>query len=96
MNQEEKRKYVFAQLNSLRNPFQYVEVANFIKSIEQENQQLKEIEKEHQKINGELMTRINKAIEFVDNWQDIWYSNSMLDDKEYLDELLEILKGGKE
>ena len=40
MNKEEKRKYVFAQLNSLPNAFQYVEVTNYIKSLEQQNQQL--------------------------------------------------------
>lgn len=42
MNEEENRKYVFAQLNSLPNTFQYVEVTQYIKNIEQENQQLKE------------------------------------------------------
>ena len=39
MNKEE-RKYIFAQLNSLPNAFQYVEVTNYIKSLEQENKKL--------------------------------------------------------
>ena len=40
MNKEKKRKYIFAQLNSLPNAFQYVEVTNYIKSLEQENEKL--------------------------------------------------------
>ena len=42
MNKEKKRKYIFAQLNSLPNAFQYVEVTNYIKSLEEENNLLKE------------------------------------------------------
>lgn len=42
MNKEERRKYIFAQLNSLPNAFQYVEVTNYIKELQQENNQLKE------------------------------------------------------
>ena len=53
MNKEEKRKYVFAQLNSLPNAFQYVEVTNYIKSLEQQNQQ--------------LHNKIDKAIELYKN-----------------------------
>lgn len=42
MNKEEKKKYVFAQLKSLPNTFQYVEVVEYIKSLEQENANLKQ------------------------------------------------------
>lgn len=35
---------------------------------------------------------IDKAIKFVDSWRDNWYKNSILDDKEYLCLLLDILK----
>ena len=51
MNKEE-RKYIFAQLNSLPNAFQYVEVTNYIKSLEQENKK--------------LHNKIDKAIEYIE------------------------------
>ena len=51
MNKEKKRKYIFAQLNSLPNAFQYVEVTNYIKSLEQENK--------------ELQNKIDKAVDVI-------------------------------
>ena len=42
MNKEERKRYVLAQLNSLPNAFQYIEITNYIDSLEQENQHLKE------------------------------------------------------
>ena len=77
MNKEEERNYVFAQLSSLPNAFQYVSVTNYIENLERENKELKEhIEKyEHYcKTTGieELMKNkkykevINKAIDFID------------------------------
>ena len=51
MNKEKKRKFIFAQLNSLPNAFQYVEVTNYIKELEQENK--------------ELHNKIDKAIEIT-------------------------------
>ena len=51
MNKEEERNYVFAQLSSLPNAFQYVSVTNYIENLERENKQLKEI--------------INKSLEYI-------------------------------
>ena len=42
MNKEEERNYVFAQLSSLPNAFQYVSVTNYIENLEKENQELKD------------------------------------------------------
>ena len=42
MNKEEERNYVFAQLSSLPNAFQYVSVTNYIENLERENKELKE------------------------------------------------------
>lgn len=96
MNRDERRKYVFAQLNSLPNAFQYVEVTNYIKSLEQENEKLNHYKLLYQKVKD----RNDKAIEFVE-----WYIN---DNKDFYknknigltlsetDGLLEILKGNNE
>ena len=43
MNKEEERNYVFAQLSSLPNAFQYVSVTNYIENLEQENKKYKEV-----------------------------------------------------
>ena len=73
MNKEEERNYVFAQLNSLPNAFQYVSVTNYIENLEQENKELKEhIEKyEHYcKTTGiEELMQENKQLK--DNWNKI-------------------------
>lgn len=71
MNKEEERNYVFAQLSSLPNAFQYVSVTNYIENLEQENKELKEhIEKyEHYcKTTGieELMKENKKYKEAID------------------------------
>ena len=71
MNKEEERNYVFAQLSSLPNAFQYVSVTNYIENLLQENKQLKEhIEKyEHYcKTTGieELMKENKKYKEVID------------------------------
>ena len=52
MNREEERNYVFAQLSSLPNAFQYVSVTNYIENLEQENKKYKEV--------------IKKALDFID------------------------------
>ena len=71
MNREEERNYVFAQLSSLPNAFQYVSVTNYIENLERENKELKEhIEKyEHYcKTTGieELMKENKKYKEVID------------------------------
>ncbi len=48
MTKEERKRYVLAQLNSLPNAFQYIEVTNYIDLLEQENQQLKEQIKQYE------------------------------------------------
>ena len=64
MNREEERNYVFAQLSSLPNAFQYVSVTNYIENLERENKELKEVIdklssqiKLYGKYNGEKCTR---------------------------------------
>ena len=52
MNREEERNYVFAQLSSLPNAFQYVSVTNYIENLERENKKYKEI--------------FEKALDFID------------------------------
>ena len=78
MNKEEERNYVFAQLSSLPNAFQYVSVTNYIENLEQENKELKEhIEKyEHyckttgieelMKENKKYKEEIDKAIKLIE------------------------------
>ena len=61
MIRDERRKYVFAQLNSLPNAFQYVEVTNYIKSLEQENEKLNHYKLLYQKVKE----RNDKAIEYM-------------------------------
>ena len=102
MNKEE-RKYIFAQLNSLPNAFQYVEVTNYIKSLEQQNKELaKEIDlwtskynKEFDK-NKELHNKIDKAIELIECSKEhiLEHDGSNIYLTQYcIDELLKILKG---
>lgn len=43
MNKEEKRKYIFAQLRSLPNATQYVEVTKYIDELEQQCKKQKEV-----------------------------------------------------
>lgn len=68
MNRDERRKYVFAQLNSLPNAFQYVEVTNYIKSLEQENEKLNHYKLLYQKVKE----RNTEAIEYLE--QQLEYS----------------------
>lgn len=74
MNREEERNYVFAQLSSLPNAFQYVSVTNYIENLEQENKRLKEIENKLNFIKnrvkqGMSQENINKcAIELVNSY----------------------------
>ena len=108
MNKEKKRKYIFAQLNSLPNAFQYVEVTNYIKSLEQENKELaKEIDlwtskynKEFDK-NKEQENKIDKAIEYIEKHSSFINYLSPTREKKIgslemrnVRELLEILKDG--
>ena len=100
MNKEEERNYVFAQLSSLPNAFQYVSVTNYIENLEQENKQLKEhIEKyEHYcKTTGieELMQEnkkykevIEKAIEKLEEVKE--RRIMLLDEEKVLDILKEV------
>lgn len=53
MKKEEKRNYILAQLTSLPNAFQYVEVTKYIKDLETQLKKQQEI--------------INKAIDFIKN-----------------------------
>ena len=74
----------------------YEGATDIVYNLQQENQRLKEIEKEHQRINGdlrieikELKDRIDKAVEYATKEMRI------VNDNEY-HRLIEILKGDKE
>lgn len=43
MNKEERKKYIFAQLRSLPNATQYVEVIKYIEDLEQQVEKQKEV-----------------------------------------------------
>lgn len=43
MNEEEKRQYILAQLGSLPNAIQYVEVTKYIEDLEQQVKKQKEV-----------------------------------------------------
>lgn len=43
MNKEERKKYIFAQLRSLPNATQYVEVTKYFENLEQQCKKQKEI-----------------------------------------------------
>ena len=77
MNREEERNYVFAQLSSLPNAFQYVSVTNYIENLERENKKYKEV--------------IEKAINYIDDEVKREGFHHYLDDKD-IEELLKILK----
>ena len=55
MDKEERKKYIFAQLRSLPNATQYVEVTKYIENLEQQCKKQKEVN--------------NKAIEYIQNHQ---------------------------
>ena len=83
MSKEDTRQYIFAQLVSLPNAMQYVEVTKYIEDLEQQCKKQKEA--------------IDKAIDFIknngakqynhhDNYRGKWYS------PDELDTILDILK----
>lgn len=74
---KEKKKYIFAQLRSLPNATQYVEVTKYIEHLEQQCKKQKEI--------------INKAIEWVRDWTH--GANDWFEEDSKPSELLDILKG---
>lgn len=81
MTKEERRKYVISQLNSLPNAFQYVEVTNYIKNLEEENKKYKEI--------------IDKAMLYINStrYSDITgLEKHPIKEFWFIEELLDILK----
>ncbi len=82
MDKEERKKYIFAQLRSLPNATQYVEVTKYIENLEQQVKKQKEV--------------INKAIEYINSSDisiDIRKTDGSLDYVS-INELLNILRGG--
>ena len=73
----------------------YNKVVHQATELESRVYELEEIEKEHQKINGELMVRINKAIEYIENkYKYANYNIPLLSkDEQLAGKILEILKG---
>lgn len=86
MNEEERKKYMFAQLRSLPNATQYVEVTKYFEDLEQQCKRQKEV--------------IDKAVEYINENKDKYYQDWGQDDSsvdtylgEYeIKELLDILK----
>lgn len=67
MDKEEKRKYIFAQLGSLPNTFQYVEVTKYVENLEQQVKKQKEaIDKIYELIKQHI--RKDKFLE-LNEWQ---------------------------
>ena len=62
MTKEERRKYIFAQLSSLPNATQYVEVTKYIESLEQQVKKQKEV------------TNYQKSSHFSKFFQSVFYS----------------------
>lgn len=63
MEKEERRRYVFAQLKSLPNAFQYVEVTQYIKDLETELKKQKEvIDKLNDLLSDEFLEVIDRDI----------------------------------
>lgn len=54
MNKEERRKYIFAQLGSLPNAIQYVEVTKYIENLEQQCKKQQQV--------------IDKVIKYVEDY----------------------------
>lgn len=54
MNREERRKYIFAQLGSLPNAIQYVEVTKYIENLEQQCKKQQQV--------------IDKVIKYVEDY----------------------------
>lgn len=79
MNKEERKKYIFAQLRSLPNATQYVEVTKYFEDLEQQCRKQKEV--------------INKINEFIKELYDNTDDTTCYDiDKIIKEELLDILK----
>lgn len=77
---EEKRKYILAQLNSLPNAFQYMEVKAYIKELEQKNEQLKfklEYEKENLKFRNDYANNLKQELDL--------YKSVVDEVREYID-----------
>ena len=74
MDKEERKKYIFAQLRSLPNATQYVEVTKYIENLEQQVKKQKEVIDrlnfiKNRKNQGASQENINKmAIEFVNSY----------------------------
>lgn len=74
MDKEERKKYIFAQLRSLPNATQYVEVTKYIENLEQQVKKQKEVISKlnfikNRKNQGASQENINKmAIEFVNSY----------------------------
>ena len=60
-----------------------------IKSLQQENKQLKEIEKEHQKINGELREENKKLKEVIEKVRE-YINSKVISNGEIIDQLRKI------
>lgn len=83
MSKEDRRQYIFAQLGSLPNAMQYVEVTKYIEDLEQQVKKQKEVidkaihlRDDFAKDNLTLIFENNELISFINNLLEI------LEDKE--------------
>lgn len=77
MDKEEKRKYIFAQLRSLPNATQYVEVAKYIQDLEEQIETQQEVinkiyKKCNSKTNGDMSVKLN------DGWHPLILKENIL------------------
>lgn len=65
MSKEDRRQYIFAQLGSLPNATQYVEVTKYIEDLEQQVKKQKEV---IDKIEKHCETEINASNHYLKNY----------------------------
>ena len=86
MDKEERKKYILAQLRSLPNATQYVEVTKYIENLEQQVKKQKEVN--------------DKAIEYIQNHQlvfkyatleeiEVWFNQFYINVLDILNEVSE-------
>ena len=82
MEKEERRRYIFAQLTSLPNAFQYVEVTKYIEDLESQLKKQKEINKKAiEYINKMFSIKFCREIQQLkDEKQEIDYKNKIINE----------------
>jgi regulator of replication initiation timing len=88
MNKEILEKTRCEVINYLTDSYMLNVIVDVIDNYKELLEEYKQLQQE----NEELHNKIDKAIEYMKNWNDNWYSYCQQEDKENLIGLLEILK----